>query len=409
MSRVFTRVAGWAVKHRSKLPQWAVGIMESAARNPDGLVGQLSARLMGGTRNPSNTDVPDAPTRVYIAPTNYAGQGYLWARSLENTDASIVARSMSVELPGGFSFQADTPVSIATVTSSESWARREWEAAQSFSHVLVEAERSMFGKQFDRNLEAEICALQQAGVSVAMICHGTDVRDPDHHAELTPWSLYPEDPRTDMLRIDARKNLKLLARVQLPTFVATPDLLTDVPNAFWCPIVADIDRFKTDRPAFSSRTALAVHSASDPLAKGSHYIEPAIATLVATQELEYQGITATPWAKMPGVIEEADIVIDQFRAGSYGVAACEAMAAGRVVIGHVLPQVRKYIEAETGLQLPILEATPDTLHDVVADLLANREAAQEIAAAGTHYVATVHSGTMSARSLIKNWIQQNDR
>lgn len=403
MSNLFSRLAGWAVKHRAKLPRWVTRLMEAAARNPDGLIGRLSAKLMGGSKGPV-TEVPEASTRVYIAPTNYAGQGYLWARALEATNLQMKARNLAVELPGGFAFDANTLVSIATVNASAEWAEGEWLAAKQFTHVLVEAERSMFGKKFGRDVEAEIAALQQAGVSVALICHGTDVRDPDHHATLTPWSLYPEDPRTDILREDVRKNLALISRLQLPTFISTPDLVFDVPTGVWCPVVCDVARFANERTAFSDETVHAVHAASDPLAKGSHYIEPALAPFTEMGRLEYHLITGTPWAQMPATIAAADIVIDQFRAGSYGVAACEAMAAGRVVVGHVLPEVRDKIENETGLKLPIVEATPDTLRDTVNMLLEDREAARAIAAAGPKYVARVHSGEMSARSLIEHWI-----
>lgn len=404
MANLFSQIADWAVKNRSKLPNWAAHLIESAARNPDGLVGQLSARLLGGGDGPV-TEVPNAPCRVYIAPTNYAGQGFLWARALEHADKDLTARNMAFELPGGFAFAADTLVSIATVNASLPWAEAEWQAASRFTHVLVEAERSMFGKRFARDLEAEIAALESAGVSVAFICHGTDVRDPDRHAARTPWSLYPEDPRTDTLRIEARKNLALLSRLRRPTFVSTPDLLAEVPDSVWCPVIADLERFASDRNAFADEKVTIMHSASDPLAKGSHYIEPALAPLLAPGQVEYQLITGIPWAQMPRVIETADIVLSQFRDGSYGVAACEALAAGRVVVGHVLPDVRERIEEEAGLALPIVEATPDTLCDVIAELLEDREQAKRIAAAGPAYVAKVHSGRMSAGALLDHWIR----
>jgi glycosyltransferase involved in cell wall biosynthesis len=107
---------------------------------------------------------------------------------------------------------------------------------------------------------------------------------------------------------------------------------------------------------------------------------------------------------MPSVFASADIVIDQFRAGSYGVAACEAMASGRVVVGHVMPLAREFITRQTGLELPIVEATPDTLRTVVEELAADPARAREIAEAGRRYVSAVHSGAESARALVERWI-----
>lgn len=412
MNELFGRLAGWAVSHRSRLPQWVQRLMESAARNPDGLIGRLSARLMGSGGDAPITTVPDTDTRVYIAPTNYAGQGYLWARALEAADPRVGARNMAIELPGGFAFPADTLVPIAAVNASAEWAEGEWDAASRFTHVLVEAERPLFGKRWGRQLETEVAALEAAGVSVAFLAHGTDVRDPDRHMELTPWSPYLEDPRTDVLRADARANVALLERLRRPTFISTPDLAADLPWATWCPVVVDATRFAGERPAFAepgaanagARPVRVIHASSNPTQKGSDRIEPALAPLIESGEVAYELIAATPAAEMPGVFAAADIVLDQFRLGSYGVAACEAMAAGRVVVGHVLPSVRERVLRDTGRELPIVEATPDTLREVVAGLLADPERAGAAAAAGPAFVAAVHSGRMSADALTRHWI-----
>lgn len=404
MSGLFDTLASWAVQHRSKLPAWAQRAMESAARNPDGPIGRIAGRLLGGGGSAPSTSVPDAEVRVYIAPTNYAGQGFLWARALEAADARIAARNMAVELPGGFAFTADTLVPIAAVNASAEWADREWDAAKRFTHVLVEAERSMFGKRFGRDLMTEVEALEAAGVSVAFLCHGTDVRDPDRHMRLTPWSPYADDPRTDVLRADARENLALLERAERPTFISTPDLAVDVPWAAWCPVVIDADRFATELPVLPKGRARVIHASSNPVQKGSDRIEPALARLIDAGRIDYELITATPSGEMPAVFASADIVLDQFRLGSYGVAACEAMAAGRVVVGHVLPSVRERVRRDYGLDLPIVEATPDTLGTVVESLLADPERAREIAAAGPGFVRRVHTGAASARVLLDGWI-----
>lgn len=404
MTEFFSRLAGWAVAHRSKLPQWAQRLMESAARNPDGLVGRLSARLMGSGGEAPHTAVPDTDIRVYIAPTNYAGQGYLWARALERSDPSIGARNMAIDLPGGYAFPADTLVPIAAVNASADWAEAEWTSVSKFTHVLVEAERPMFGKQWGRDLEAEVAALEAAGISVAFLGHGTDVRDPDRHMSLTEWSPFAEDPRTPVLRRDAQANLALLERLRRPTFISTPDLAADLPWAIWCPVVVDTARFAPTRPAFEGDRVRVIHASSNSLQKGSDRIEPALAPLIAAGALDYELITATPASEMPTVFAGADIVLDQFRVGSYGVAAAEAMASGRVVVGHVLPSVRERILRDTGRELPIVEATPDTLHDVVAGLIADPAAARRAAAAGPGYVAAVHSGAMSAAALRDHWI-----
>lgn len=404
MSSLVSSMTEWLMRRRSSLPRWMNRAMESVARDPDAPLGRLASRLLGGNVAVEPTEVPDSPIRLYIAPTNYSGQAYAWSRAVEAADDRVAARNIAVELPGGFRFPADATVAIATVNASASWADAEWDAAKQFTHVLVEAERSMFGRRFGRDLPAEIAALQEAGVSVAYLCHGTDVRDPDAHARRTRWSPYPEDPRTDTLRADAAKNLALLHSLPLPTFVSTPDLLDDVPWAKWCPVVVDPVRFAAETAPFAGGRPIVMHASSSAVQKGSHLIEDALRPLMESGQIDYRLVTGADATEMPGIYAAADIVLDQFRLGSYGVAACEAMAAGRVVVGHVLPSVRDHVREITGMELPILEATPDTLHDVVAEIVRNPTSAAAIAAAGPAFVRTVHSGSASARTLIADWI-----
>lgn len=404
MTSVFSQLADWSMRHRSSLPGWVQRLMESAARNPYGLLGRLAGALLGSSSAP-NTVAPETELRVYIAPTNYAGQGALWARALEQADSRIGSRNMAITLPGGYGFAADTAVPIAAFNASAEWAEAEWNAVREFTHVLVEAERPMLGRQFRHDLRAEVAAIEQAGLSVAFLCHGNDIRDPDRHAALNPWSMFPEDPRTDFFRAETRTNHVLISEGSHPVFVSTPDLITDVPWATWCPVVVDVARFSQNPAApFAHSTVTVVHASSDPLGKGSHYIEPALEPLLTSGTVEYRLIVSTPAADMPAVFGSADIVIDQFRSGSYGVAACEAMACGRVVVGHVSQAAREFITGQTGLELPIVEATPDTLRNVIDALIADPDRARQIGEAGRHYVAAVHSGAESARALIDSWI-----
>lgn len=395
-------IADRLVRDRERLPRWLDRLITSVARNPDGIAGRLAAMALSGA-DPAPTNVPSTPVSVYIAPTNYAGQGEQWARSLERADARIGARNAAVVIPGGFAFPADTLVPIATTTRSKQWGALEFDAASQFTHVLVEAQRSMFGRTFDRDLGAEVAALQALGVSVAHLCHGTDIRDPDLHRKRTPWSPYPDDPRTQVLREDAARNLAFLREQALPIFVSTPDLLADVPEAMWCPVVVDPVRWAATTTDERDRVRV-VHIPSSGVQKGSALIAPSMTSLALDGAIDYTELSGIPAASMPSVITAADIVLDQFRLGSYGVAACEAMAAGRVVVGHVLDDVRALVESTTGIQLPIVEATPATVGTVVADLAADPERRRAIGEAGTRFVAAVHDGRMSADALITSWI-----
>jgi hypothetical protein len=111
--------------------------------------------------------------------------------------------------------------------------------------------------------------------------------------------------------------------------------------------------------------------------------------------VDYRRLEAVTPADMPATIASADIVLDQFALGSYGVMAVQSMAAGRVVVGHVPPEVR----ARVGREVPIVEADPTTLAEVVRDLVTDRSNAREAAKAGPGFAEQVHGGARSARVL----------
>lgn len=383
-------------------------VIEAPARHPGGMVSRVAGLLLGQGLA-QVTDVPDASTRIYIAPTNYAGQGFQWARTIEKFGENTMARNMAIQLPGGFMFSADTNVSFFTFNSDATWAEAEYAAARQFTHVLVEAERSMFGKKFGFDLETEIAALQAEGISVALICHGTDIRNPANHSKLTAWSPYPDDPRTELLQENAIKNLDLIKRLGLPVFLSTPDLNLDVDWGTWCPVIIDVSSFENLPAAHVRNQPRLVHLSSDSIQKGSDRIEPALRHLIRQEKIDLKVIQGAPSSEVPELLGNADIMLDQFRLGSYGVAACEAMAAGRVVVGHVLPQVRELITAETGLSLPIVEATIDTLPKVISELIEDPVRFKSLAQAGPKYVGQLHSGKASADALLKHWINTSKK
>lgn len=405
------RLISMIVRARTSLPSPVNRLIDDVAKNPDGLAGRLASTLLGGRRarnRPEPTAAPPTPVRVYIGPTNYAGQGYRWARALEASDPAIGARNMAVTLPGGFSFPADTAVPVAVYNASGAWQRAERDAVRRFTHVLFEAERPLFGRLLQRDVAREAADLQATGVSVAYLAHGTDVRSPRRHMALTEWSYFSDDAaQTAILQRDADDNLALLAATNAPIFVSTPDLLSDVPGSQWCPVVVDLSAWTRGPVPLAGETPVVAHIPSSGSTKGTHLVDPVMRGLEGEGLLRYQALTGVPSAEMPRRITGVDIVLDQFRVGSYGAAACEAMATGRIVVGHVSPDVRAAVHELTGLDLPIVEATPRTLRSVIEGIIADPEPAQSVAAQGPAFVERVHSGARSALVLREHWIDRH--
>lgn len=350
---------------------------------------------------PAPVVAPVGDTRLYAAPANFAAQGYQWARSAERLPG-VGAVNMQYRAAGDFGFPADYSVSEKVFASSGDWARRQRSAvADGFTHVLFEAERSIFGLAFQGFAEKEARWLQQRGLQVGLASLGTDLRLPSRHAQLDRWSPFRDGDKEWIRALEARalRNRGLFERLDVPSFVATPELLGDWPAAVWLPIVIDPTEWRTDRPALSGERPIVLHAPTNPAVKGTALIEPDVERLSADGIIDYQRIIKVPASEMPSRYAAADVVLDQFTLGIYATTSIEAMAAGRLVVAHLHDQVREHIREITGLEAPIVEATPETIGDVLRDVAERPEHYRRIAERGPDYVDAVHDGALSARVL----------
>ena len=372
---------------------------------PDALVSRVVPRAQRYAPGeiPAVPAPPKTAVRLFIGPSNLAGQGWGWARSVERYLPDVGAVAMSGPKERRFSFPADQRVPYFVYRWSPSWRRAQTRAlTRNYTHVIVESARPLFGDALGRNLLEELPRLRSRGVPVALVFHGSDIRLPSRHAANSPWSPFREGlmELTPVLEASVRKTSALIANLDLPVFVSTPDLLLDLPTADWLPVVVDPEAWRTQRRPLSGHDLpIVAHAPSRAILKGSDLIDPILDRLEEEGLLRYRRVQGVPSQEMPGVYKDADIVIDQVRLGIYGVAACEAMAAGRIVVSHVSEQVRDHVLAATGLALPIVETSPDELESTIRAIIANPADYRDTAAAGVEFVEAVHSGALSAENL----------
>lgn len=395
--------------NRNRIPRWINAMIDRTADSPTNLIGRIAARRYGvpavGTVGTTTFDPRDR--RVLIAPVNYSGQGRAWARALESASDTTSARNMAVDVPGGFDYPADLIVPVATYHNDVDWQWRQLQAALGATHVLIEAEEPPFGRLYGRSVARQASKLIDGGVDVAFLAHGTDIRLPSRHVRDNPWSHYA-DPLVYTARHEtlARRNAELLRASGRPLFVSTPDLLVDLPEAQWCPVSIDCAAWDLQRDERPTGTPLRVaHAPSVSVVKGTQLILPALERLRAEGVIDLDLIQGVPSQEMPERFAAADVVIDQMRIGSYGAAACEALAAGCVVVGHLSAGVRSTVRALVGRDVPIMEATPDTLSTVLREL-AGCDDLSTLRDRGREFVRSVHDGQRAAAALQKSWIDR---
>ncbi|MDR6866312.1 hypothetical protein J2Y69_000904 [Microbacterium resistens] len=361
--------------------------------------------------SPPPVPVPDMtkPYRMLVGPVNYAGQGYRWSRAAESSGL-VSARNYVHTGNNPLGYDADHLVSWRTSEHSRAWQNAMLaEIRGSYTHVLIEACFPILGGMFRGDVRRQVALIQDAGVKVGIVGHGTDVRLPSRHARNVPYSHFGDDvekwvPLDKMERAIA-DNLELVADLGVPTFVSTPGLLDDLPDAHLLGVVIDVEKWANTTPTLVRDRLRVVHAPTQTHVKGTALIRPIVDRLVAEGLIEYVELTGVPNSEMPETFASADVVLDQFRIGDYGVGACETMASGRIVLTYLTDAVRREVDRQAGMPIPIPEVTVDTLEDVLRDIAARREHYREIAAQGPEFVRRLHDGRFSRDVLMREFLE----
>jgi glycosyltransferase involved in cell wall biosynthesis len=378
-----------------------------AGRLPDGVEPAGDLGPAAGSA-PAATEPAAEPVLLAIGPANSAGQGWAWARAAERHLPGVRGHVVAIR-NGRYDYPADELVDAAAYRSDAAWQLRELADARSrWTHALLEAGRPIFGGLAGRDFTGDAQLLRAGGVEVGLVLHGSETRDPRRHRgqhEFSPFA----DPRDALTKkLQAKVDL-LLPRVTEfaaaggPVFVSTPDQLDDVPRATWLPVVVDVDTWQRDeRQSDGGRVAtltrdvpLFVHAPTHPQLKGTAEVEAVLRPLADRGVLEFRLVTGLPPTEAAALIASADVVVDQLLLGLYGVLACEAMAGGTLVLGHVGDALRHRVDRD----VPVVEVTPRTLAEVVERVLDDRGWAREQAARGPGFVRAVHDGRRSAAVL----------
>lgn len=138
-----------------------------------------------------------------------------------------------------------------------------------------------------------------------------------------------------------------------------------------------------------------LHAPNHRTIKGTEFFVRAI------QELREEGVDVelvlverVPNSEIKRLMSTIDIVADQLVVGWYAMFALEAMATGLPVLCYIREDLeRLYVSA--GLleanELPIVRCTPETVKDVLRDLVADRARRREIGDASRAFVERRHS------------------
>lgn len=226
-----------------------------------------------------------------------------------------------------------------------------------------------------------------------VVCHylGNDVQGYSQSVAKYKWTNMPgflgnNDPNVYDKKIKNRLRIESkFANLQL---VCAPIYSEFVTNSIVLPLALNINNFNYCPKQLGHRPIIA-HAPTNRGFKGTEYIQNAVNRLLEEgYDFEFRLIENVMHEELKREYELCDLFIDQIMAGWYGTAAIEAMAIGRPVICSIRKSYFNFIDF--GNKIPIINADPDTIYDVIKSALDNKSNWLEWGLKSRNFVEQIH-------------------
>lgn len=252
---------------------------------------------------------------------------------------------------------------------------------------------SLFFGPCRRENQLAFLVLRAVGIRIIVMAHGGDILYRSRIRTRYDWieRVQRDYPAWDLvaqakvveerIRLFCRHaSLVLPGDSSLRRFLPRSDLLFK-----YFPVDCDAIRPVTST---SNRTPVVVHAPNHRYTKGTDFLVAAIDGLRRRGlEVELRLVEGVPRAEALSIYASADIVADQFCIGAFGGFALEGLALGKPVIAYL---DQEHL-ADPAFNLPIVNATPENLEEVLRMLVESRELRERLGAAGRKAVERYQS------------------
>ncbi len=167
--------------------------------------------------------------------------------------------------------------------------------------------------------------------------------------------------------------------------VGSYDAIRWVPDARVIPPGIDVRGIETAPPTDRDRPVV-LHAPSSRGRKGTEHVVAACKVL----DVELEIVEGLDHREAFERYRNADVIVDQLNAGWYGVFAIEAMALGKPVVTFLHDEAVRKTEEALGVDVPIVNATAETLAGALRPLVESVEERQRVGRASRAYAEEVH-------------------
>lgn len=222
----------------------------------------------------------------------------------------------------------------------------------------------------------DLPVLKRAGKVIAVTWQGDDARQWDYcreHFRFTHATELEPVYRRRLQDEGARKRIAAFARHADLLYSLNPDLMHVLPERtrFFPYAHPNLNDWQfCGIEVHTTRPLRVVHAPSNPLVKGTRFIEEAVAALRGEgMVFEYIKVEGMPNVEARRVYETADLLIDQLLAGWYGGLSGELMALGKAVICYIREEDLRFLPGTMADDLPVINADPLTITSVLRRVL----------------------------------------
>jgi len=256
------------------------------------------------------------------------------------------------------------------------------------------------------NLFLDVPILKQLGKKIVVTFQGCDARQREFC--LNNFSISAcadcdcyQGTCNDNMDAKKRKRIALYNRYADRIFALNPDLLYVIPHGEFLPYASvDLREWIPSNRKGNRRKVTIFHAPTNREVKGTKYVLQAVEKLKRKNNMiELNLVENLPHGKVKKIMEEADLVIDQLLVGWYGGVAVEAMALGKPVICFIRNEDLRFIPREMREDLPIINANPRNLYQVLDRHLNDKKNLSLIGQKSRSYVERYHDPIKIAQQM----------